>query len=130
MKNWSIRKYIGACILASTIAVTLTTSYLHVFEKPTVFSVAFYRGEHLEDGMDVVIQQAANLLRDKPYRAKIVGFSKQGNDADADMELSINRANDVAAILTSKGIDANRLTVIGKGSSVESTPRVDIVIQK
>lgn len=54
-------------------------------------------------------------------KLQIVGYSDPQGDPDRNMKLSQDRANTVRDYLISRGVNANKLEAIAKGSSSDST---------
>src|SRR3546814_7961159 len=60
---------------------------------------------------------AADLLAGPPYEiVHVIGHSDRIGNADANVALSTRRANSVRDYLLEKGVPADRITAVGRGS--------------
>ncbi len=65
-----------------------------------------------------VLEKAVGFLKEHPeYKVKIIGHTDNVGDADYNMKLSKDRAEDVLKLFNRKGINFNRLEAVGKGES-------------
>ena len=71
-----------------------------------------------KDG-ELAIAKVANKLYNNPnYKAEIIGYCDNSGSDEFNQKLSLKRAETVKNILVKKyGIDANRITVVGKGKT-------------
>lgn len=68
---------------------------------------------------DLAIAQVASKLYNNPnYKAEIVGYCDNSGSDEFNQKLSLKRAETVKNILVKQyGIDANRITIVGKGKT-------------
>ncbi|HGF5258925.1 TPA: OmpA family protein [Vibrio parahaemolyticus] len=64
--------------------------------------------------LDLLVEQLTSYPEDK---VQILGYTDNSGSEAYNQRLSEQRAKAVAAYLTEKGIDASRLTVVGKGEA-------------
>ncbi len=77
---------------------------------------------------NAVLDQAARLFRDgNPIVMIVAGGADTVGQADYNLQLSVRRAEAVAQGLTDRGIPADRLQVLGRGTSELPVPTGDEV---
>ncbi len=112
-----------------------------------IYSVYFTTGGTKVDreDLDYIAEAAIQLMKNKEWKADLIGFSDDTGPADKNMELSRKRCEVVKDIFVHDlGISADRLNIIPKGETELLSPtdklsprginmvnrRVDIVIRK
>jgi OOP family OmpA-OmpF porin len=73
----------------------------------------------IDKASDVNVEKFATFMKAaKLYKAEIIGHTDSVGSEAANMKLSENRANAVKNSLVAKGVDADRVTTVGKGESM------------
>ncbi|MEM9247710.1 MAG: OmpA family protein [Pseudomonadota bacterium] len=112
-----------AAALAAGGATALAT--LGGLTGTTTETFRFSRGTALATGEDARLRGVlADVLADARIAVTIVGHSGTQGDAAANLALSVERAEAVAAIAREMGVAAARLTVTGVGGG-DPLPRTD-----
>lgn len=87
---------------------------------PTLAYINFKFGTAEISGADPipVLEEVARVMRERPsIRVQITGHTDFVGSDDANMNLSVRRAETVKNYLVGKGIDAGRLITVGKGET-------------
>ncbi len=85
--------------------LSLSAQTLFAFDSTTVVT---------NQSLDLLVEQLTSYPEDK---VQILGYTDNSGSEAYNQRLSEQRAKAVAAYLTEKGIDASRLTVVGKGEA-------------
>lgn len=82
------------------------------------FTIAFGTGCSMTPGQIETLQKIASMLRNNPnYTVKISGHTDKGGKPEANMDMSICRAEKVLGSLKMKGVDMKRTRLTGYGDS-------------
>ncbi len=75
----------------------------------------------LESSKEDLDKLAKHLIENKQVKAEIIGHTDNSGDAEINLKLSQDRAESVRQYLIKKGVEANRITAVGKGESEPKT---------
>ena len=109
-----LRQLLFALLLAGAGAASAQDA-----EAPESLKIYFATGSaQVPQDQQDVLDQAARLFRDgNPLVMVVSGTADTVGDAENNLNLSLRRAQTVAAGLTDRGIPAARLQVLGRGNS-------------
>src|SRR6185312_212107 len=86
-------------------------------------AIAFSSGTHLVKDADAELASLAKTLEACPEaRVNVEAFTDSDGDANANMALSVARAEAVIAALASRGVSADRLYAVGYGETLPLVP--------
>lgn len=110
-----------------TIMVALAQPALAQTEEQDPLSIQFATNSAtISAEGDAILDQAARLFRDgNPIIMIVAGGADTVGQADYNLQLSVRRAEAVARGLTDRGIPADRLQVLGRGTSELVVPTDD-----
>lgn len=105
--------------VASFLILLLSHPVMAQTEGPDPLKIYFDTNASVISGDGLaILDQAARLFRDgNPIVMIVAGGSDTVGDAEYNLQLSIARAEAVAQGLAQRGIPANRLQVLGRGTS-------------
>lgn len=105
--------------VASFLVLLLSHPVMAQTEGPDPLKIYFDTNASVISGDGLaILDQAARLFRDgNPIVMIVAGGSDTVGDAEYNLQLSIARAEAVAQGLAQRGIPANRLQVLGRGTS-------------
>jgi len=121
-----VQRRIGAALLGLTMLGVAASGAGLVFPDaaaPERITVAFGVGARLDGEAEAGIAAAANALLDNPETIVIVtGHTGPQGDAEANLQLSRDRAEAVRTALVAAGIPADRIVTNGVGGTVAPAP--------
>ncbi len=142
----SIKSYVAGRPV-KTDSVYIIHNLKKIYGTNFIYSVYFTSGGTKVDREDLpyIAEAAFQLMKNKEWKADLIGFSDETGPADKNMEISRKRCETVKDILVHDlGIEPDRLNIIPKGETELLSPtdklsprglnmvnrRVDIVIRK
>lgn len=119
------RLFLAAGLSAVTVGGATALGLLGLVSAPETQSFAFSRGTTLASGEEARLRAfLAEATRDTRYAVIITGHTGSQGDAAANLALSEERAQAVAAIAADVGLEASALTVAGVGGGAP-LPRIE-----
>lgn len=118
MQSMRAFKFVGGpCV--TVLSLCLLAAGAGAQDAPESLKVYFDSGSaRIGPDQQATLDQAARLFRDGNPLVMIVGGSADTvGKADVNLELSLERASNVARALTERGIPSDRLQVLGRGTS-------------
>lgn len=110
------RLFLAAGLSAVTTGAAVALGLLGAVSVPQTQSFAFSRGTNLASGEEARLRAfLAEATRDERIAVVITGHTGSQGDAAANLALSEERAQAVAAIATEMGVPPNAMTVAGVG---------------
>lgn len=112
-----LKQYIGAAILAAVVGVVAVQSVLEQTDSDQRWQVQFGRGDEFGPGADPVIAEIAAEALDRSDAVVVVtGHTGSRGDPDANLALSLERAEAVRDALVAAAVPADRIVTVAAGA--------------
>lgn len=116
-KAWTQRAF-GILLVIIAVALIPFLNAKGELERPVTVTIPFERGVRIDDDAKALVALAYKESAARPDASVVIsGHTGSRGDSQANMDLSEQRANTVATLLSDQGLDPDRMETVGLGGA-------------